>query len=175
MGFKDHLISRGMTEGISQFVYIDTDKEIVTFPLWSFTGKMMGIQIYRWKESKKRKYHTVNKSGWSMIWGIEFLPPLSDIRVLCVVEGIWDAIRLINAGYPCIAVLCNSPKHLKSTLSVIPCKTRSICDGDKAGEKLANATDDSIILPAGEDCNEMELGDLVDTLGSNEQYFFNNI
>lgn len=74
-----------------------------------------------------------------------------------VVEGIWDAITVQNTGRNCLAVMTNNPKHLWSWLKTLPVPIIAICEGDKAGKKLAKTGDFSVELPDGCDANELGL------------------
>jgi DNA primase len=158
--FKQHLTNRGLNPYLEDKVYIDYIAEIVTFPLWSSTGQLLGYQMYNWNADKLRnndtkgKYYTYRRKDWLTFWGLDFID-LSSSEPLYVVEGVWDAVSVLNAGYRCIAVLSNNPQQLKGLLNCLPCKTIALCDGDKAGKMLSRVTDSRVVLPEGKDCNDM--------------------
>lgn len=158
---------------IDNYSYVDYDNEIITFPLWSFTGQMIGFQRHDWKSDKKKrndakgKYWTYHKKEVLPVYGLEFYSPE---RTLYVVEGIWDAISCMNAGLMSIATLTNNPKHLKNLLSCIPNRKVAICDGDKAGKMLAKACDSAIILPEGLDCNDLTSNELMEVVNGQRHY-----
>lgn len=150
---------------------VDSETQIVTFPLWNLSGQMVGFQQYNWRGDKKKnnnregKYWTYTPAGRIVpAWGYEYLS-LDKGNILFVTEGVFDAISVMKLGYNCIATMTNHPKPLKQQLRVLPYTTVAICDGDNAGRKLASVCDCGIILPDGEDANSMkpeELGEVVE-------------
>lgn len=90
--FTQHLIRRGLTSNYTDKVYIDLFSEIVTFPLWSCTGQLLGYQKYDWRSDKLRnndckgKYHTYRRKDWLTFWGLELID-LSSAEPLYIVEG----------------------------------------------------------------------------------------
>ena len=148
-------VGRGI---ISQNAFLDFEDEVLTFPLWSFTGQMIGYQQHQWKSDKKKRndskgrYWTYHKKEVVPVWGLEFYNQYKD---LYIVEGIWDAISCINVGLNCIAVLTNNPKHLKNLFFCLPNRKIALCDGDKAGKILSKSCNDAIILPEGKDVNDL--------------------
>ncbi len=158
--FREHLRTRGLLDHYSGRVFVDYKSEIVTFPLWSCTGQLLGYQKYDWNADKLRnndnkgKYYTYRRKDWLTFWGLDLIN-LSSEEPLYVVEGVWDAISVLNSGYRCIAVLSNNPQQLKCILNCLPCKTVALCDGDKAGRMLSRVCDSMLELPEGTDCNDM--------------------
>jgi DNA primase len=167
--FKQHLTDRGLNSYLEDKVYVNYVEEIVTFPLWSSTGQLLGYQMYNWNADKLRnndtkgKYCTYRRKDWLTFWGLDFID-LSSAEPLYVVEGVWDAVSVLNAGYRCIAVLSNNPQQLKNLLNCLPCKTIALCDGDKAGKMLSRVTDGRIVLPEGKDCNDMSSEEIKELL-----------
>lgn len=163
--FTQHLIRRGLSSRYTGKVFIDRFEEVVTFPLWSCTGKLVGYQKYDWNSDKLRnndikgKYYTYRRKDWLTFWGLDLID-LSSEEPLYVVEGVWDAVSVLNAGYRCIAVLSNNPKGLRNLLNCLPCKTVALCDGDKAGMMLSRVTDVRVVLPEGKDCNDLDSEEL---------------
>ncbi len=106
--FQNHLIERGLTDKIR--CYIEWERECVRFPIWErFTGKLIGRQNYHWKADKTNnnfgRYNTQCLESYRTmcVWGWDCISNKND--TLYVVEGIWDAIRVINTGRDCVAVL----------------------------------------------------------------------
>lgn len=149
--------------------WTDQEKETVTFPLWTVNGRLCGYQRYQWNSDKLRsnnckgKYFTYRTKEALTCWGLEHLD-LSSTEPLYVVEGIWDAISILGIGKRCIAVLSNNPQNLKCWLQCLPCETIAVCDGDKAGKLLSRCTNNSIVLPSGEDANDLSADVLKDLL-----------
>ena len=145
-------------------VYVNEAENCATFYLWNLTGQLIGFQCYRPSKSKVRgkkfdykemKYYTHiskpdNKTTHFAVFGLE--TNNKKLNNLYVVEGLFDVVKLHNAGYNAIATFGASPsKTLKNWLYKMPYKTIAICDGDSAGLKLSNSTDDFIQCPDGED------------------------
>lgn len=168
--FTEHLIRRGYQGSLLNLTCVNWEKEIVTFPLWSSTGQLLGYQQYDWRADKLRnndfkgRYYTYRRKDWLSFWGLDSID-LSSTEPLYVVEGIWDAVSVMSAGYRCIAVLSNNPQQLKNLLNCLPCKTVALCDGDKAGKMLSRVCDDRIVLPDGVDCNDMSSIEIKEMLG----------
>lgn len=116
--FRKHLEDRGFSDSI-RVLHIDWDNEVVYFPLWS-PLTLVGYQRYEWKKAKKHgnegRYFTWISKSYSplALWGLDRLSSLDECaseesqRVL-VTEGIWDAIRCIQAGYNAVAILTATP------------------------------------------------------------------
>jgi len=68
--------------------------------------------------------------------------------VLFIVEGVFDAVKIHNAGYPCVAVLSNNPKILKSWLHILPLKIIAILDNDTSSDKLGRLANKAYKVPA---------------------------
>jgi len=163
MSYTEHLEGRsGYNMKILKSLnnWIDFDNQILTFPLWTVSGQLVGYQQYNWKASKLRnndtkgKYWTYRRKDVLTAWGLEFVD-LASTEPLYLVEGIWDAISVLNTGRRCLAVLSNNPQQLKPWLSTLPCRTIAICEGDKAGKMLSRVCNSKILLPEGLDPNDM--------------------
>jgi DNA primase len=171
--FVYHLASRAGSHSYSKYGWTDYINQIVTFPLRTVTGQLIGYQQYNWNADKLRnndtkgKYWTYRRKDILTAWGLEFVD-LSSTEPLYLVEGIWDAISVFNTGRRCLAVLSNNPQQLKPWLSTLPCTTIALCDGDKAGKMLARVCDRKIILPEGVDPNDMSKEDLIRFLNKEE-------
>jgi DNA primase len=175
--FVCHLASRAGSPSHIKYGWIDFDNQIVTFPLWTVTGQLIGYQQYNWNADKLRnndskgRYWTYRRKDILTAWGLEYVN-LSSTEPLYLVEGIWDAISVLHTGRRCLAVLSNNPQQLKPWLSTLPCTTIALCDGDKAGEMLSRVCDKKIILPDGIDANGMTVYDLAEFLNKEETNVF---
>lgn len=123
---------------------LDYEKEVVTFPIYSPAGVWIGYESYTWKEEKKRcnggRYFTWISEAYkqSAFWGYEHA---CGEGPLFIVESIWNAARLINAGRQVIATLGATPHRQMQQLikSMWPGRYRIvICDNDanKAGDAM---------------------------------------
>jgi len=155
---EQHLKDRGLDLKKSSAI-IDKKSGIAHFILYNLSGQLVGYQRYNPLGSKKTghnvgdgldKYYTyITKEGPKThklaVWGLETLKQ-SD-RLLFIVEGIFDAVKVHNAGYPCVAVLGNAPKILKSWFYVLPQKIIAILDNDSAGNVLGRMADKAVKVP----------------------------
>ena len=162
---KIHLKKRGIDTEKTRTI-IDEETEDVYFFLYNLSGKMIGYQKYNpnYKKTgqskvsnpKMAKYFnwvTEEDFGRSIaVWGLESTK-FTD-RYLFVTEGIFDAARIQEAGYPAIAVLCNDPSDsLKSWLATMPQKKIVIYDNDRPGRKLIKVGDYSYTVKTDKDIN----------------------
>lgn len=144
--------------------WIDYESEIIRFPVWALNGALIGYQRYVWFAPKIRsndsegRYITKIREAHqkTAFWGLEYFDKTP--KILFVTEGIWDAIRCINAGYSCIAAFTATPsKQLKAYLRLLnphrPIVV--ICDNDDAGKKLAKLGDFSFTPSTGKDMSDM--------------------
>lgn len=152
----NHLRDRGVDPD-STDVIIDEETGIATFLLYNLSGQLVGYQRYNPTGDKKdrsssltARYYTYvtkesEKSSKIAVWGLQYLNP-SDKHVF-VTEGIFDAIKVKNAGQPVIAVLSNNPKPLKAWLSAMSKKVIAILDNDGAGNALTKFSDYAVPVP----------------------------
>ena len=164
---QSHLKMRGIDTSKTR-VIIDEETEDVYFFLYNLSGKMVGFQKYNRNYEKTgqsnlgdprmAKYFTwVSDEGYGKqigVWGLESYSFEDKFIFIC--EGIFDAARIHEAGYPAIAVLCNNPSDsLKSWLMTLPQKKIVIYDNDKAGKKLIKVGDFSYTVPRDKDINDL--------------------
>lgn len=155
--FATHLRDRGLSERIN--CWVSWEEEIVRFPLWTLgNGKLIGYCRYCWfapklrsNDSEGRYINKANKS-YCMLWGLEHFYAS---ETLFVVEGVWDAIRIINAGYAACAALTATPG--RAMLSYWRTITRGrriivVGDDDVAGRKLGKLGG-RFVTPPAEDMN----------------------
>ena len=173
MDLRAHLISRGCDPSVYH-VLLDEEKGIATFPLFNLSGAFVGYQQYNPLGDKKlhhltqdtkdqaRYYTYVGREGDPgraekrlAVWGLDSLQ-LGE-RILFITEGIFDAVKVRNAGMPCIAVLSNNPQPLKPWFMALGRLIIGIRDHDEAGQKLASVSHLSFTVPDGHnDLGEMQ-------------------
>lgn len=164
----DHLKGRGIDIN-NTHVIIDDKTEDVYFFIYNLSGQLVGYQKYnrnyqktgqsKLDDPRMAKYFThVSSEGngkKTAVWGLESLDIMSDDYVF-IVEGIFDAARIQEVGYPALAVLCNNPEvSLKNWLDTLPQKKIVIYDNDKAGRKLIKLGDFAYTVPVGKDINDL--------------------
>lgn len=164
MAYLRHLNSRGLAvQGQVEGYSVDLDNEVTDFMLWNMSGQLVGYQRYKWqppkmsRNPKEGKYFTRLTKGKLAVWGLH---SYKSNEPLYIVEGIFDAVSMHIIGKACVAVLTNSPKHLKNWFRCLPNKTIAILDGDSAGKSLAALCDEAIQLPDDQDANSMDFVDL---------------
>lgn len=165
---SSHLIKRGIDPSKTR-VIIDEETEDSYFYLYNLSGQIVGYQKYNpnyqktgqsnLDNPKMAKYFTwvsdEEKGKKIAVWGLESFDAMSDEYVF-LTEGIFDAARIQEAGYPALAILCNDPSEsLKSWLKTLPQKKIVIYDNDKAGRKLIKAGDFAYTVPSGKDANDL--------------------
>lgn len=165
--FLEHINLR--LKGLSipeNILVLDTIEEIATFMCYNpVTNKLCGYLCYDYTASKEKRndekgrYYIMSKNP--VYWTLK---PLEYTRPVYLVEGVWDAVALIAAGYQAIAVLSNDPKHLNQTLKLLPTKTIAVCDNDKAGLKLAYYADTHVVCSS-KDPGDMTLEEIRELLG----------
>lgn len=167
---KAHLKARELYIEKYTTVYLDESKNMATFLLHNLSGEMVGYQTYKPdapkvrgnKDPQTQKYwNYVSPEGKKRklaVWGLETVK--NEDRVLYLVEGVFDACKLHNLGLPCIATLCNDPKHLRNWLYTLNKKIVAFCDGDSAGDKLKNTAHEYVTLPDGKDLGDMTMNEV---------------
>lgn len=161
--FGEHVIERLGSYPLWNDVVIDHANEKFTFLLWSPDERLTGIQKYNWKKSKTKrntgKYMSYTAKGDIALFGLEYI---DYTKPIFIVEGCFDAISVRRAGFQAIALLSNTcNKATRRFLTRELTNAIAVCDGDKAGLKLATYTGGrKIILPTDEDPNSMELDKL---------------
>lgn len=155
-----HLYARGFDPSKYR-VSIDEINGSATFLIWNRLGQLVGFQRYTPRFPKKGKhpselcYFTWATKPHHTIWGWEYVP--HDTQTLYLTEGIFDAVKLVNAGIPAIALLGNAGSPaVKQYLRWTGYKLIAICDNDEAGKELARAADLWYNVPSG----YKDLGDM---------------
>lgn len=155
-----HLARRQTTPSLYAGISINEEERVVTFPLWNLMGQMVGFQQYKPDKepsntkSPDNRYYPVIPRPSNTAFGIDQIS-LQRSRILFVGEGVFDVCPLHNHAVNAIAVLCNDPIHLNGWIRSLGYFTVGLCDGDKAGSKLANLTDIAIHCPYGKDPGDM--------------------
>lgn len=148
---RQHLIDRGMDPDRLGVVY-DEKTSIATFFIYNLNGQIVGYQQYNPNAPKTvhqrgdkidkmaMKYYTYlsghkkTKDKVIGVWGLDTY--LWEYPLLFVTEGIFDAVKLQNAGVPAIAVLTNDiDKQMTGWIRTLPQKIVVIYDNDEAEMK----------------------------------------
>lgn len=147
---EQHLRDRGVDPDKIKVIY-DKESNIANFLLYNLSGQLIGFQQYNPNKPKDHfkgelgrntvKYYTyVSKEGgrkdaFISVWGLQNVK--DEDKELWVTEGIFDAVKLVNAGLPAIAALTSTPSpQLKQWFNILGKKVIVILDGDDAGSKL---------------------------------------
>lgn len=153
---ESHLLSRGIDPARTR-VISDKSAGIATFLLFNTSGKLVGYQQYNPSAPKSgkiakdlMKYYTyvskLDNVREIAVWGLETVNVNDEF--IFIVEGIFDAVKIHNAGYPALAVLSNDPKHIRSWLRAMNKFVVVIEDNDaSAGRKLASIGNASVKTP----------------------------
>jgi hypothetical protein len=159
--FQEHLLQRGLTPRIR--AWVSYEEEIVRFPLWTLDGKLIGYSRYNWAVGKLRsndehgRYINKANDAYCMLWGLEHFYDSPD--VIFITEGVWDAVRAVNAGYSAVAALTATPsKALLGYFKSINGYRRSIviADNDPAGAKLKKMGFEAYSVPGpAKDLNDL--------------------
>jgi hypothetical protein len=148
---EKHLRDRGVDPDKIR-VITDKDSNRAIFLLYNLSGKLVGYQQYNPNQPKNHfkgeagkdvvKYYTYvskqpgRRESEISVWGLENINLDTD-REIWVTEGIFDAVKLVNAGLPAIAALTSTPSpQLKQWFAITGKKIIVILDGDDAGSKL---------------------------------------
>ena len=108
------------------------------FLLYALSGKLTGYQRYNpWGKKLPHsntlgddaKYYTWVSSGEVGFWGAQFYDPYCPL--LFITEGIFNAVKVVNEGWPCFAMLTATPsKSAASFLNMLPNQLVIIKDND---------------------------------------------
>jgi len=159
--FNGHIYQRvgPLYQEVFMYETVDDEKELITFNLHDFTGRYTGYLQYNWKGEKKRRndelgrYFSHTTPYQTAVFGLQYHDIMKPELLVC--EGVFDALTAIAAGYNAIAILSNTGKRIKNSLDIQGATTIAVCQGDKAGQKLAKLCQRAIYLPEGEDANSM--------------------
>lgn len=148
---ESHLKSRGVDPERTQVV-VDEESGTATFLLFNLSGQLVGYQQYTPDAPKERnndpfgRYFTfrgmegdlTRRKGQKKIavWGLESTQ--WDDPYVFITEGIFDAVKIQNAGRPAIAILSNAGPGLRAWFKALGKFVIVIEDNDAAGAKLSN-------------------------------------
>lgn len=167
----DHMLERHVQFERYNTIAIDNDEvdPNATFLLYNLTGQLVGYQTYRPLQDKERRndekhgryYSYITNEGADNtkgkkaigVWGLETF--YYNPEILFITEGVFDSVRIHNAGYPSVALMSNHPKMLYSWLHSLNRRIIAICDNDDAGKKLASLAHSSVICPEGHDLGSL--------------------
>lgn len=167
---QTHLQNRHVNLELYPDCVLSEEENTFTMFLWNLSGQLVGFQTYKPNRPKNdsslnprdQRYFTYvsktnNNDTQLTAWGLHLLNPAK--RDLFVCEGFSDVVRLHNLGLNGLALLACDPKPLKSWLWSLGYNVVPVCEGDKAGQKLAKLSNngDVVFLPETKD-----LGDLTD-------------
>lgn len=152
---EHNLLARGVDPNRIH-LFVDKDSNLATFLIYNLSGKLIGYQQYNpngskaFRQSPDEKFKDVARY-WTYVtkgernkreiavWGLE---TYDNSKELFVTEGIFDAVKIQNAGYAAVAVLANDPEPTKEWFRIIGQQKRviAILDNDEqlAGDKLRN-------------------------------------
>lgn len=136
-----HLKSRGMKPENYNIWY---GKNIITFPLYSFGGQLIGYQQYRpdapkhAENPKEARYFTRMYGNGQSVWGLD-APLYDDDRIIFLTESIFKSTAIHNIGRNSWAILgSNISIKLLQQLRLLPFEFICIGDNDKAGIEFAD-------------------------------------
>jgi len=167
----DHLKQRGIDPDKTRCIFDEKEGDVFFF-LYNLSGQLIGYHKYNPKYPKTgqgklvdprlAKYFTWVSDDYKgkkiAVWGLESTNIEDKFLFIC--EGLFDAARIQEAGYPAIAVLCNDPSSsLKSWLNTLPQKKIVIYDNDSAGKKLRRVGDYSYSVSGAKDINDLNIED----------------
>jgi Toprim-like len=160
----DHLKQRG----VQDFNGVVVSLNYTIFYIYDILG-IVGYQQYNplgtkdHKDKPKKedmKYYTFlsdifQKNYKAAFWGYQHYDKSKNIIFL--VEGVFDAYKVINAGYNCLATLGNEPSVLREQLYLLRQYHTIIviADDDKAGRKLLKYGHKGFICKGGKDLGEL--------------------
>lgn len=161
---RAHLRSRGLDPD-RRGVFVSEETGTATVLLYNLSGQIVGYQQYNPEGTKSirndekhrslLKYFTfVGDEGEGQragkkklaVWGLETVH--IGQRAIFLAEGIFDAVKLQNAGLPAIAVLANDPYPLRPWLRALGRTVVAVCDDDDAGRRLASLAHIALRVPA---------------------------
>lgn len=147
--FLQHLLDRGWDQSLN--TYVDWDNEIVTFPLYTRIGVLIGKQEYRWREEKANggkglRYMTVVSPEYKGIaaygWNNQnWRGPIY------LTEGIFSALRVRQANRNALALLtCTPTPQMCQLLKMQPQEVVALVEPG-CGHKMRHAAHRHIEIP----------------------------
>lgn len=124
MNMYQHLQDRHLNTHLYNGVLVYDD--VVVFFLWNLSGQLCGYQQYNPNATKEKRNHPREGRYYTSLHGDKYEKPLAvwglesyNYRndVLFITEGIFDACRFHNLGYPAVALLSSSYKPYRNWLT----------------------------------------------------------
>lgn len=155
LDLKNHLISRGYyPEPLGSI--LSEEEGVAYFLLWNLSGQMVGFQQYRpyapktGNHPKDCRYYTyttkIGNHSVPAVWGLHTFG--LNTKRLFIVEGIFDAVKIHNAGECCIALLGNAgSKSVAQWLSMLNMEKIAILDSDGKSDGLKKLCNKWIVTP----------------------------
>lgn len=176
-----HLYNRDCDPEEDDVLSIDDD--VVTFPLRSTTGAVVGLHTYRPdapksnpKQPSQAKYFThIPNRGNKHKPGVAYDVMSLDYKVpyVFLTEGIFDHFTIKRAGFNSLPALCNNPRHYRDLLFCLPFKyIIAVCEGDAAGDLLKRVSTHHMKLPYATDPNDLGASNMEVLLG---EYLFDTL
>ena len=147
MDIVEHLKSRGMDVGLYRDVPVSVSRNTATFYLWNLSGQLVGCQMYNPAGDKNCRNNPVNSKYFNRmthqedaiavgVWGLQYFD-ISEWDFLFLTEGVFDAVKVLNAGFPCVALLgATVSVSTSGWLASLPHKKVALLDGDVAGRVM---------------------------------------
>ena len=145
MDIVEHLKTRGVdVNGSYGDVRISVPANTATFYLWNASGQLVGYQKYNPGGDKNCRNDPVSSKYYNRlshqedavavgVWGLQYFD-LLEWDFLFLTEGLFDAAKVLNAGWPCVALLgATVSVSTSGWLSTLPHKKIALLDGDAAG------------------------------------------
>lgn len=149
LDIENHLKERGIDFNKTNVV-VNKTNNVAYFFLYNLSGQLVGYQYYNptglkairsnFKDQDPLnlnllKYKSYVSNNEIAVYGLETYDLKS--KYLFIVEGIFDSIKIHNAGYPAIATLSNDvTKSTRNWIKTLPQEIIVIYDNDEAGKRL---------------------------------------
>lgn len=137
----EYLIDRGIPKGIQKALNVgyNVDKKAIAIP-WLLPNGDLGNIKYRRIDNKFFWYEKGGVSIGKMLWGINILHEKDYLDTVYICEAEIDAMYIMTAGYPCVAVGGSKFNKEKRDLLIRTNVKRVVIvpDNDEAGENLKN-------------------------------------
>lgn len=113
--------------------YIDWNLELISFPIYTSCGVLVGYQQYNYRELNKKQNNSCDGRYYTYVtdksvpYGLEFYDKFKPIAAC---EGVFDAISLMSCNINAFAILTASNEHINRTISLFPNEKILVSDGD---------------------------------------------
>lgn len=160
--FHPYLEQRHLSKEVCKRFKVGYDKETnsVTFPIWDYSGGLVGVT----KRNVDTKRFDIPADMNKAVYLLNFIRE-DDLDTVYVCESQINALTLWSWGYPAIALLGTGSKHQYEILRNTSIHNYVLClDGDDAGRKgterfIKNMNSDVFVsvkqIPQGKDVNDL--------------------